>query len=284
MAALFKLRLASLVVFSAALGYLMGVESINFKVLTALSIGGFLLTGGSNGLNQAWERRWDALMERTRNRPIPAGRLGYIEASIYSSAAAVLGILILWIFVNQAAGILGLFAFFLYVFIYTPLKRVSSFAVFVGAIPGAVPPMLGYIGATADYGLEAGLLFAVQMIWQFPHFWSIAWILDEDYKRGGYRLLPFDDGHSSRNAFQIFLYSLFLIPVSLLPWALPLHHPMVGIWAAAVCVLCGGAMAWFSWKLLRSRSSKDARRVMFASFFYLPIVQIAYVLDKLTPF
>jgi protoheme IX farnesyltransferase len=169
----------------------------------------------------------------------------------------------------------------MYVFIYTPMKRISSLAVFVGAFPGAIPPMLGYVAATNNYGLEAGLLFAMQFMWQFPHFWAIAWVAHDDYVRGGYKLLPFNDGRTKQTAYQILLYSLFLIPVSLLPWALPVNKPMIGNIAAIVAILGGLVMSWYSFRLVKSCDLKDARRVMFASFFYLPVVQLFYVIDKM---
>lgn len=280
-ATLFKLRLSLLVIVSAVLGYFVGTSTVNWSVLIALGLGGFLLTGGSNGMNQVWERNWDKLMTRTQNRPIPSGTLSPLKAGIISMAAGIIGIALLWIYVNTATGVLGLLAFFLYVFVYTPLKRITSLAVFVGAFPGAVPPMLGYIAATGTYGIEAGSLFAMQFMWQFPHFWAIAWVAHEDYQRGGYNLLPFKEGRTKRSAYQILLYSLFLIPVSLLPWAFPLEKALVGNLAAVVAVIAGGFMAWYSFKLYRSCDIKDAKKVMFTSFFYLPIVQIFYVIDKL---
>ncbi|MEY3397702.1 MAG: hypothetical protein RL220_296 [Bacteroidota bacterium] len=280
-ATLYKMRLSLIVVLSAFLGYLMGAEEFRWEVLLTLILGGLLLTGGSNGLNQVLERQWDALMHRTMNRPIPTGRLTPTEAAVISVLSAAIGIVSLWVVINPASGILGLFSFFSYVFIYTPLKRVSSLSVFVGAIPGAIPPMLGYVAATNDYGLEAGILFAMQFMWQFPHFWAIAWVAHDDYQRGGYRLLPFTEGRTKRSAYQMFFFSLALIPVSLVPWALPMNQPMVGNISAIVSVLSGIAMSWYSFKLYRSCEMKDARRLMFASFIYLPVVQLFYVLDKL---
>ncbi len=280
-AMLCKMRLTLLVVISAILGFFMGTSEADWTKLFALSIGGILLTGGSNGMNQVLEKEWDRLMLRTQNRPIPAGRMQPQEGLIISLFAGIGGILILWIFINTACGVLGLLAFFMYVFIYTPMKRVSSLAVFIGAFPGAIPPMLGYVAATNTYGLEAGLLFAMQFMWQFPHFWAIAWVAHDDYVRGGYKLLPFNDGRSKKSAFQILLYSLFLIPVSLLPWAMPLNQPLIGNVAAIVATLSGSLMAYFAFKLYRSCDIADARKVMFTSFFYLPVVQLFYVIDKL---
>lgn len=277
-AELYKLRLAFLVVVSAILGYLLGCGTVQWDVIVVLSIGGFLLTGGSNGLNQVWEREYDKLMDRTKNRPIPTGRLTVTQSIIASSIAAVIGVLMLWIMVNPACGILGLSAFFSYVFIYTPLKRVSVLAVFVGAFPGAIAPLLGYVAAD-KYGIEAGSLFAMQFMWQFPHFWAIAWVAHEDYVRGGYNLLPLG-GRTKQSAFQILIYTFFLIPVSLLLWVFPLQQPIVGDVAAVVAVLSGLVMVYYAIKLYRSCDVKDARGLMFASFFYLPIVQLAYVLDR----
>jgi heme o synthase len=281
-AALYKMRLTIIVVLSAFLGYLMGAETADWKVILTLVIGGILLTGGSNGFNQVLERQWDALMHRTMNRPIPTGRLSPTEAAIISVVSAAIGIIGLWVLVNPASGILGLFSFFSYVFIYTPLKRVTSLSVFVGAIPGAIPPMLGYVAATNDYGLQAGILFAIQFMWQFPHFWAIAWVAHDDYQRGGYQLLPFNEGRTKRSAFQMFSFSLALIPVSLIPWALPAEQPMVGNIAAVISVVAGIIMSWLAWKLYKSCETADARRLMFASFIYLPVVQLFYVIDKLS--
>jgi heme o synthase len=277
----FKLRLTLLVVISSVLGYYMGTESTHWPSLIALVAGGVLLTGGSNGMNQVLERRFDRLMERTRNRPVAASRMMPWEGLVIALLSASAGVALLWSILGTACGVLGLAAFLSYSFIYTPMKRVSGLAVFIGAFPGAIPPLLGYIAGTHDYGLEGGLLFAVQFMWQFPHFWAIAWVAHEDYQRGGYRLLPFSDGQSRRSAFQIFLYSLFLIPVGLLPWALPADGPMTGNLGAAVSVACGILMSWYAWKLYRSCDVKDARKVMFMSFFYLPVVQLIYVFDKI---
>lgn len=280
-ATLFKLRLSSLVIVSAIAGYGMGVEVWNLRDLIYLIFGGVLLTAGSNGMNQVWEIELDKLMHRTMNRPLPQDRMTLKLATILSICAAVIGVGLLWGGLNLASGVLGLSAFILYVFVYTPLKRISSIAVFVGAIPGALPPMIGYVAATGNFGLEAGMLFAVQFMWQFPHFWAIAWVLQDDYARAGYKLLPFEEGRSKRSAFQILVYTLFCIPVSLLPWALPIQQPMVGGIAAIVSVLMGLMMAYYAFKLFRSCEIKDAKSLMFSSFVYLPVVQLADVFNRI---
>jgi protoheme IX farnesyltransferase len=280
-AVLFKLRLSFLVVVSSVLGYLMAVDSVIWIDLMVLIIGGFLLTGSSNAFNQVWEKDLDKIMDRTQMRPLPQNRLTAVEALIAASIAGAAGIGMLWFLLNPLSGVLGLLALASYVFIYTPLKPISSLAVFVGAFPGAIPPMLGYVAGSGAFGLEPGILFAVQFMWQFPHFWAIAWVMDDDYKKGGFRLLPFKEGRSKRSSFQILLYTALLVPVSLLPWALPTDQPMTGDLSMIVALILG---AWFTYKAYRlnkTQDKKDARKLMFASFIYLPIVQLIYVIDKL---
>lgn len=281
LAAFFKLRLSLIVVLSAILGYFMGTSTADWGALAALSLGGLLLTGASNGFNQVWERDLDRLMRRTEDRPVPSGRMSVIEGLIIASVSAISGIMILWFSLNPLCGILGIIAIFFYVFLYTPMKQKSALAVFIGAFPGAIPPMLGYVAATGDFGVEPGALFATQFMWQFPHFWAIAWVAHDDYQRAGYKLLPFNAGRSKRSAFQILLYSLFLIPVSLLPWALPAEGPMIGNIGMAVVLITGLAFAFQALRLYRTCTTKDAKILMFASFIYLPVVQVMYVIDKL---
>lgn len=278
---LFKLRLSFLVVVSCILSYEMGADEWQRDKIGWLILAGFLLAGGSNGVNQVLERQWDALMNRTKPRPLPTNRITPSGAWFVSISAAGIGIFILFYQLNTASGILGFSAFLSYAFIYTPLKRVSPWAVFIGAFPGAIAPMIGYVAATNQFGLEAGILFAVQFMWQFPHFWAIAWVSHEDYNRGGYKLLPFSGLPDKKTAFQIMVYSFFLIPVSLLPWTLPLDTPMVGNIAAAIVIAAGIWISSLAYKLFNEPTLLNARKVMFASFFYLPIVQIAYVIDKI---
>ena len=187
------------------------------------------------------------------------------------------GTLMLWLSFGPLTGILGFISLFMYVALYTPLKKRSAWAVFVGAFPGAFPPMLGYVAATGHFGLGPGLLFAMQFMWQFPHFWAIAWVLDEDYARAGFRLLPSAGGQDRRSAFIILLYTLFLIPVGMLPWV----FGFTGSIGMTTSVLLGLVMLVPAFRLFISRDRKDARKLMFASFLYLPIVQLAYVLDRI---
>ena len=277
---LYKLRLGFFVVMSSVLGWFMGVDSIDIKTMLLLTVGGYLLTGASNGLNQIFERDTDAQMERTKNRPLPAGRMTVKQAIFWSVLAGVLGIGCLYQ-LNEIAALLGMIALVIYAFVYTPLKSKTSLCVFIGAIPGALPPMIGYVAATGDFGIEPGVLFAVQFMWQFPHFWAIAWLAEEDYAKVGYKMLPYGEGTSDRTAQTIILYTLFCIPASMLPWAMPNDAPMVGITALVVAILFGIVYAWFALQLKIHKTKEAARSLMFASFTYLPIVQITYVLDKI---
>ena len=269
-----KFRLSALIIISALSGYLF-VEGNDGYVLTYLLIGGLLVTGASNGYNQIWERDLDKLMERTKKRPIPQGNMSVKEGYAVVVFCLLIGTALLYL-INIYSAMLGLFAFGFYVYIYTPLKRITSLAVLVGAIPGAIPPMLGAIACTGEFGLIPGILFFVQFMWQFPHFWAIAWVSHDDYKTGGFSLLPSKKGKSKNSAYQIALYSLVLIPVSLSPWFLG----FTGIYSFFVLLVFGTAFFFYAFKLLLTINDKDARKLMFASFIYLPVMQFAYVFDR----
>ena len=277
-AALFKLRLTSLVVFSAVLGYWMGVPSGGFSVTNALllSLAGLLVTGASNALNQVLEVEADSLMKRTASRPLVRATVGMVEAIVIALLAAATGVFLLWTRFGPLTGILGMLSLFMYVVLYTPMKKLTAWSVFVGAFPGAFPPMLGYVAATGQFGLGPGLLFAMQFMWQFPHYWAIAWVLHDDYQLAGYHMLPSKGGRDGYTAWLILLYTLFVVPVGMLPWVFGL----TGIWSAATAVVCGLVMLVPAIRLFRSRDTKDARKLMFASFIYLPVVLLGYVLDK----
>jgi len=274
--ALAKFRLTFTVVISSALGFAIAPGPFNIQIFLLLVSGGFLVTGAANGFNQVIERDSDRLMKRTKNRPLPSGRMGVNEALAYATIMSLTGLTLL-AFINLLSVVLGFLALFIYVVIYTPLKKISPIAVFVGAFSGAIPPMLGYIAATDQFGLAPGILFAVQFIWQFPHFWAIAWVGDDEYKKAGIRLLPSKGGRNSASAYQILLYSLFLIPVSLLPWAFGIS----GVWSAIVVSILGLAFAYLAFIHTRKLENKSALMIMFASFIYLPLVQLLYLLDKL---
>lgn len=275
-AAFVKLRLTFLVVVSSLIGYGIGAAVFSWSAAFWLMLSGFLVTGASNGFNQVIEKDFDALMKRTANRPLPSGKMTVIEGLVLGTLLAVAGTVILYFAFNLLAAVLGLLALFSYVFVYTPMKRVSNMAVFAGAFPGAIPPMLGYVAATGAFDLTAGLLFAVQFVWQFPHFWAIAWVTHEDYAKAGYRLLPSRGERDGHSAFLILLYTLFLIPVSLLPWAFGL----TGAWSAVGASLLGLLFAWPAFQLFVKKSDAMAKRVMFASFLYLPLILVVYLIDK----
>lgn len=275
-----KLRLASLVVLSANICYGIAAEEFSLGIMAALSIGGTLLTGASNGFNEIIERDLDALMDRTKNRPLPMARMSLPEAWGLAILFGVLGIGSLWYFINPMSGLLGLLAMFLYAVVYTPLKRVTPFAVFIGAFPGSIPPMLGCVAATEGFGqitLISLLMFAVQFIWQFPHFWAIAWRVNDDYLKAGFKMLPSDGGRDRASAFQIVVYTIGLIPVSLLP----VYFGFTGLLSAVVAVMAGLLFLKQAIDLYRTLDSAAAKRLMFGSFVYLPVVQFAYLIDTL---
>jgi protoheme IX farnesyltransferase len=273
-----KLRLTLLVVFSAAITFAYASKgNLVWGQLWLMVLGGFLTTASANGFNQVIERELDKLMMRTRFRPLPTQRMTVVEGLTASILMGIAGIFILTYYFNVITGVLALFSIITYAFIYTPLKTRTSFAVFVGAIAGAMPPLLGYVAYSNSFGFEPGIMFAIQFIWQFPHFWSLAWVLDDDYKKAGMNLMPSSEGRSKNSAFQIMLYTLILIPVSLLP----LKFGMAGYTLAIVSLIAGLAFFMQSVKLYRQCSIKAARELMFGSFLYLPIVQITLLIDKL---
>ena len=274
--ALMKLRLAWLVVFSAILGYMLAPGEIVWMDLLFLGMGGFLVTGSSNSFNQVWEKDLDKKMERTKNRPMPQGKLSIVEALVFSSLIGIIGILSLWQ-LNPLSAILGMLALASYVLIYTPLKTITPLSVFVGAFPGSVPPMLGYVAASGGFGLEAGILFLTQFFWQFPHFWSIAWKLHDDYQKGGFWMLPSLGGRDKKSAYQILLYTAALIPVGMLPWVID----MTGIVSAIIAIVFGILMCAPAFKLYKTLDTKFAKQLMFGSFLYLPLMLIVYLIDKI---
>jgi len=270
-----KLRLSSLVIFSSAIGFLIAPHGvIDWFKISMLLLGGLLTTAGSNAFNQVIEKDYDKLMSRTANRPLPTGRMSVTEALLVAGICGVGGILILWYNFNVMAALLSAIALLSYAFIYTPLKRISPIAVFVGAIPGALPPLIGWVAATGSISQDAIVLFAIQFIWQFPHFWAIAWVCYDDYMKAGFKLLPSKEGRNKFSALQNIIYILVLIPISIIP--MTLH--MTG-WISTSIVFAGGIMFLIpAIKLYRECTMKAARQLMFASFFYLPIVQLALLI------
>jgi protoheme IX farnesyltransferase len=276
---LIKFRLSALVTFSAVFGYILGDRGIDFgwSGFVGLVLGGFFISGASGAANEIMERDLDKLMKRTQNRPLPLQLISLKEAYWFTGIVALMGISLLWIFTNPLTTGLGVLSMLLYVFAYTPLKRVGPIAVFVGAIPGAMPPLLGWTAATGAITYEALIIFGIQFIWQFPHFWAIAWVSDEDYKRAGFKLLPSGGGQDLNTAIQIMIYTLFLLPLGLLPS----YFGLVGLNSGIVATVCGVLFLAQTFSLMRDCSRKSALKIMFGSFIYLPVVQIAYLLDKM---
>ncbi len=222
------------------------------------------------------EKKFDGLMKRTGNRPLPTGRISDLEALEFSIITGLLGVGILWYFTNPLTVILSILSLVLYAFVYTPLKRVGPIAVFVGAIPGALPPLIGWTAASGAIDYHALIIFGIQFIWQFPHFWAIAWVADDDYKKAGFRLLPGGGKKDINTAVNIMVYTLFLLPLGLLPT----YFGLTGLTSGIIATICGVLFLGQTFQLLKDNSRKSALKIMFGSFIYLPIVQIAYLIDK----
>lgn len=266
-AALSKFRLSSFVVLSSAIGFIVGAQTSGFDWVkfVLFTLGGCLVTFASNAINQLIEKDSDRLMIRTQNRPLPTRSMTQMDAVLFIGITALAGILTLTFAVNTITGLLSALSLLLYGFIYTPLKKVSSIAVFVGAIPGALPPLLGYVAATNNLNHYAVWLFIVQFFWQFPHFWAIAWLSFEDYLKAGIMLLPSSDGKSKQSAFITFIYTIVLVPLSLYPAYL------MGSWTfgSLLLLLASTVFSYLAFKFYRTCSDSDARKLMFGSFIYL---------------
>ena len=273
-----KFRLALSVVFSSVAGYLLAVDQVETKILIGLFIGGFAMVGASNAINQLIEKDLDALMSRTKNRPLPTGRMSALVAAIIATFLTVLGVMVLYA-INVKTALFGLLSIFIYTCIYTPLKTISPLAVFVGAFPGAIPFMLGWVAATGKFGIEPGTLFMVQFFWQFPHFWAIGWMLDDDYKKAGFKMLP--SGNPDRlTAFQIVFYTLWTIVISLLPATSYTGNLHLSIPGAILILIIGLYLLYYAIKLMQLKTKDAAKKLMFASIGYITILQLIYVIDK----
>jgi len=273
-----KMRLSLSVVFSSLAGYLLGVETVDFKTLILLALGGYFMVGASNAFNQIIEKDLDALMDRTKNRPIPAGRMSVNTAFIIASVFTLLGIVILYT-INQQTAMFGAISIFIYTSVYTPLKTKTPLSVFVGAIPGAIPFMLGWVAATNDFGIEPGTLFALQFFWQFPHFWAIGWFLFEDYKKGGFFMLP-TGKQDKGTAVQIIMYTIWTILVSIIPvfgFTGKLHLSVI---SACIVFILGLVLLFYAIELFKKMTTKAAKQLMLSSVLYITLVQIVYVIDK----
>jgi protoheme IX farnesyltransferase len=274
--ALLKSRLSITVAFSGTFGYILAPIKHEPLGIILISLAGFLLTGAANIVNQLKEIPYDKLMKRTANRPLPTETLNSKQASIFGYILVAAALSLLFYFSWKSAA-LGFLSYLLYGYVYTPLKRVGPISVFVGAFPGAFPPMIGWVAATGHFGWEPGILFAIQFFWQFPHFWAIAWVADEDYQRAGFKMLPNDGKKDIKTAFTIMIYTLFLVPLGFIPYLL---H-MAGITSAIITVIAGTLFLCQTFYLMMRPTDKAARWMMFGSFFYLIIIQIALILDKI---
>lgn len=274
---LMKPNLSFMVVFSSVVGYLIapGIPFVWSKVLL-LFLGGMLVTNGANIINQILERFSDRMMKRTMNRPLPTERMGTTEAWTLCIVSAAGGFFILAYYFNMGAALLSMLSLVLYGFAYTPMKKIHPIATFIGAIPGALPPLIGWVAATGSLGVGGWALFLIQFFWQFPHFWAIAWVGYEDYLKAGIRMLPSSQGKTSFTGLQCIFYSLTLIPLAMLPYQLKMTGS-AGMW---ICVGCGLMYTCTSFIFYLKNDRASAKRLMYSSFIYLPTVLLALLISK----
>jgi heme o synthase len=276
---LIKPSLSIMVVFSSVISYLLApkVVAYDWKMIILLFVAGLLVTGSANAINQVVEKDTDAVMKRTAKRPIAAGRMTVTQGWTFSIISGTIGILMLGNYFNWLSAGIALLSLFLYAFIYTPLKKVSSISVIVGAVPGALPCLIGWAAGNDTLSAGGWLLFLLQFMWQFPHFWAIAWIAHNDYARAGFKLLPSELGPTKYTAIQTIIYSLLLIPIGVVPYFLG----MSGIVSLVIVALANVFMVWKCVQLYINMDVSSARRVMFSSYIYLPIVLLSLLADKL---
>jgi len=279
---LLKPRLSATVIFSCLAGYLLATPYLDFNLLVNLLIGGIAIVGASNGLNQVYEVEIDSLMDRTKNRPLPTKRISVNSALIFSLALALIGLFFLSK-INFRCVFFAALSSLIYVVGYTPLKTTTPISGFIGAFPGAMPFMLGWVAVTNQFSLETGILFAIQFLWQFPHFWSIAWVRYEDYQKGGIQLLP--SGYKDhKTAFQIVFYTFWLLPVSVAPLLLKYFsidsRLELSLLGSVLIFVIGSGFLYQAFQLLKTKQNKDAKKLMIYSLIYLPLVQIIYIVDK----
>ncbi|WP_431132413.1 heme o synthase [Psychroserpens mesophilus] len=273
-----KIRLSVSVVFSAIAGYLLGAVAVDVYTLILLAFGGYFMVGASNAYNQIIERDLDALMDRTKNRPVPAGRMSVRTAFIIATIFTIAGITTLYV-INPRTAMYGAISIFLYTCVYTPLKTKTPLSVFVGAIPGAIPFMLGWVAARNDFGIEPGTLFALQFFWQFPHFWAIGWFLFDDYKKGGFFMLP-TGKRDKGTAVQTIMYTIWTIIISIVPVFGVTGDLKLSVVAAVIVFALGLVMLFYAFELFKKRTAKAAKQLMLSSVSYITLLQIIYVIDK----
>jgi protoheme IX farnesyltransferase len=278
---LIKFTLSFMVVFSTVVSFLIAPNELLYvrsKVISVLLlfVGGMLITGSANAVNQVLEKNTDALMKRTAKRPVASGRMSTSEATVFSVIAGVLGVFILAYWFNYQSAMVGLFSLLLYGFVYTPLKKINSVAVLVGAIPGALPCLIGWVAATGEFSIGGWILFGIQFLWQFPHFWAIAWLAHQDYTTAGFKLLPGDKGPTKFTALQTIIYSAMMIPFGFMPYFAGITNTGTrGLICMAILFVCNLWMVYVSVLLFKKMDIKSARKVMFSSYFYLMIVLLA---------
>ena len=275
---LIKHRLSFSVVFSSVCSYLIAFDVFSLTTFLLLIIGGFFVVGSSNGFNQIIERRRDALMTRTSSRPLPSGAMTVNQALIICSFLSLLGLTMLYV-INFRTAIFGLISMIIYLALYTPLKPITPLSVFFGAIPGAIPFMLGWVAVTDRFSIETGILFMIQFFWQFPHFWAIGWVSHDDYKNAGFKMLP-SGKRDNATAFQIVFYTIWMIVVSTLPYFSFTGKLSIGIYSLILILVSGSLMLYQALKLMRYKDKQNAIRLMYASIFYLSFIQIIFVIDK----
>ena len=269
-----KFGLGGLVVFSAVITYLTVADPIGWQQLFALTVGGFLVTSAANGFNQIIEKDLDKLMDRTKARPMPTDVLSVNEAFIFCTLSGIGGTILLWVYTNPLCGLLGFISIILYALVYTPLKRKTPFSVFVGAFPGAFPTLIGAVAATKGFGeitFFGMLLFMIQFVWQFPHFWSLAWFNNDDYAKADFHLLPSKGGKDEFSKFQILVYCIFLLFASILPFV----FQFVGLISTGVAIICGIALLMQAYNFYRLPTNEHAKKLFFITIIYLPLVQVA---------
>jgi len=274
---LIKFTLSFMVVFSCVVCYLLA-PNIKFDLLSVILLftAGMLITGSANAINQAVEKDTDAMMKRTAGRPVAAGRMAANEAFAFAIVTGIIGVMIMWYWFNFASAMIGLFSLFLYAFIYTPLKKINSVSVLVGAFPGALPCLIGWVAGTNEFSAGGWILFGIQFLWQFPHFWAIAWVAHKDYSKAGFKLLPSDKGPTKFTAAQTVIYSMLMIPVGMLPY----YFKISGITSMWIVLACNLWMVYVSVMLFVKMDVGAARKVMFSSYFYLMIVLLSLLFDK----
>ena len=274
-----KHRLSLSVVFSSIAGYFLGAQQINVLTLILLFVGGYAMVGASNAYNQIIEKDLDALMKRTQNRPLPSGRMSINTAWLTAVVLTLVGLLLLYI-INPTTAFFGGVSIFIYVAIYTPLKTKTPLSVFIGAFPGAIPFMLGWVATSGSFGIEPGTLFMIQFFWQFPHFWALGWWLYDDYKSGGFFMLP-TGKRDTGTATQIILYTIWTVVISIIPVFGVTGDLILSYLSAGIILVLGLIMLFFAIRLYQRRDTKSAKQLMLASVSYITLIQIVYVIDKI---